>query len=158
MTEYIKQTAEHEATDISETLDIILKGYPNTGDSFGSMSMPDLGTGREASPMADPIFEQFIDFSFGTIDDDDSKAPTPDLISSSSTNTSPESNHEADPLHHTLTSTSSSELETEDTSDLLRLGPWKEIDGGEASYYHPTEWKWEGPMSTIEQPWAIFNS
>ncbi|KJA23009.1 hypothetical protein HYPSUDRAFT_163989 [Hypholoma sublateritium FD-334 SS-4] len=159
MTEYIKQTAEHEATDISETLDMILKGYPNSGDGFGSMSMVDLGSGREASPMADPIFDQFIDFSFGTNDDDDgSKAPTPDLVSSSSTNTSPESNHEADPSHHTLNSTSSSELKTEDTADMLRLGPWKDIDGGEASYYQTNEWKWDSPMPTMEQPWAIFNS
>ncbi len=79
MTEYIKQTAEHEATDISETLDIILKGYPNTGDSFGSMSMPDLGTGREASPMADPIFDQFIDFSFGTLTTMTRRRRHPDL-------------------------------------------------------------------------------
>lgn len=158
MTEYIKQTAEHEATDISETLDMILKGYPNPGGSYENMSMVELGAGREASPMPDPIFDQFIDFSFGVIDDDDSKAPTPDLISSSSTNTSPESNHEADPSHHTLTSTSSSELKTEDTSDFLRLGPWKDIDGGEAPYYQSNEWKWDSPMPTIEQPWAIFNS
>jgi hypothetical protein len=106
-------------------------------------------------------FDEFFDFSFGTDDENNSKAPTPDLVSSSSTNPSPESNHEVDVANHGLLSSSSSamEIKTEEQPDHLRLGTWKEIDHGEATYYNPTtEWKWDSPMPSHDQPWAIFNS
>lgn len=165
MTELIKHVAENEGQDsslpsnIADTLDMFLKGYgavPNGAD-LGGLGFGD-ASGREQSPMPDPIFEQFIDFSFGALDDDDSKAPTPDLLSSSSTNTSPESNHE-DPSHHTLSAAAAlADAHRDDTADLLRLGPWKDIDGGEAPYYQSNEWKWDSPMPTSDQAWAIFNT
>ena len=175
MTELIKLAAAEDqgtqeslTSDISETLDMILKNYgsvPDVGDGIGGMPMagPSSGAREPTPPPAPPVdaFDEFFDFSFGTVEDEDSnsKAPTPDLISSSSTNPSPESNHEAEAGHHLLTSTSSSTMDarTEETSDHLRLGAWKEIDGGEAAYYQTTEWKWDSPMPT-DQPWAIFNS
>jgi len=155
-------------TDISDTLEMILKGYGSVPDAIDGTGMPLAGPSngnREPTPPPMPVsdaFDEFFDFSFGTVEDEESisKAPTPDLISSSSTNPSPESNHEAEAGHHMLTSTSSStmEIKTEEMSDLLRLGTWKEIDGGEAAYYQTPEWKWDSPNLTLDQPWAIFNS
>lgn len=165
MTELIKLAAGGEGqesltSDISETLDQILKGYGDTPDgmlsSLGESSRMHVSSPPPTNlPIQDEFFE-FIDFSsFGTLEDDDdgSKAPTPDL-SSSSTNPSPESGSEADAAHHALLS--STEFKTEDRPDPLRLGTWKEIDGGESAYYQSSDWKWDSPMPT--QEWAIFPS
>ncbi|KAF8996578.1 hypothetical protein BDZ89DRAFT_1257565 [Hymenopellis radicata] len=117
MTELIKMAGgegqEALSSDISDTLDIILKGYRAVPD--GSTS---LGEGR-------------------------SRAATPDLVSSSSTNSSPESGSEVDTPHaHTF-----SDLKTEEPADPLRLSTTKEVDGGESAYYQSTAWKWDGsPM------------
>lgn len=170
MTELIKMAAGGEGqesltSDISETLDMLLKGYgtvPEGSESVTSIGgLPDslLASSSSTKPPADE-FVEFFDFSsFGTLDDDDdngSKAPTPELLSSSSTNPSPESGSEADAAHHALLS--STETKTEELPDLLRLGPWKEVDGGESAYYQSGDWKWDSPMPTLEQPWAIFTS
>ena len=168
--ELIKMAANGEdqeslSSDISDTLEMILKGYGPIPDISGAMSLGESSTAREQSspaPLMDS-FDEFFDFSFGAVDDDEnnSKAPTPDLVSSSSTNPSPESNHEVDAANHGLSSSSLSamEIKTEEQPDHLRLGTWKEIDHGEATYYNPTtEWKWDSPMPSHEQPWAIFNS
>ena len=171
--ELIKMAANGEgqeslSSDISDTLEMILKGYgpiPDTVDISNAMSSGESGITREPSPPPAPLmdaFDEFFDFSFGTVDDDEnnSKAPTPDLVSSSSTNLSPESNHEADAANHALSSLSSSamDIKTEEPPDALRLGTWKEIDHGEATYYNPPDWKWDSPMPSHDQPWAIFNS
>jgi hypothetical protein len=169
--ELIKMAANGEgqeslSSDLSDTLEMILKGYGPIPDISGNMSLGESSTAHEPSPPPAPLmdaFDEFFDFSFGTVDDDEnnSKAPTPDLVSSSSTNPSPESNHEADAANHVLSSSSSSamDIKTEELPDLLRLGTWKEIDHGEATYYNPTtEWKWDSPMPSHDQPWAIFNS
>ena len=166
--ELIKMAANGESqeslsSDISDTLEMILKGYGPIPDISGAMSLGESSTAREASsptPLMDS-FDEFFDFSFGTDDENNSKAPTPDLVSSSSTNPSPESNHEVDAANHGLPSSSSSamEIKTEEQPDHLRLGTWKEIDHGEATYYNPTtEWKYDSPMPSHDQPWAIFNS
>jgi len=171
MTELIKFAAGAEeqgqsvslTTGISETLEMLLKGYgpiPDSIEGYGGTSVCGEPSGsRELEtgpgPLAD-AFDEFIDFSYVTAEDEDSK--TPDLISSSSTNPSPESNHEAEAGHHLLTSsTSALDIKVEDSSDLLRLGTWKEIDGGESAYYQTTEWKYDSPMTSLDQPWAIFN-
>lgn len=155
MTELIKTG---HSSDISDTLDMILKGYGGATDGLG---MGDMGGARESSPPPLPLadaFDEFFDFSLGGLDEDDvgSKAPTPDLLSSSSTNPSPESASEADAAHGSTSSTS--DIKREDFQDLLRLGTLKEIDGGESAYYQPSDWKWDGPMTSSEQPWAIFSS
>lgn len=165
MTELIKMAAGGEGqesltSDISDTLDQILKGYSDTPDgmlsSLGESSRMHASSPPPTNlPIQDEFFE-FIDFSsFATVEDDDdgSKAPTPDL-SSSSTNPSPGSGSEADAAHHALLS--STEVKTEDRPDPLRLGTWKEIDGGESAYYQSSDWKWDSPMAT--QEWAIFPS
>ena len=111
----------------------------------------ELGDLRELSPPAGPLanFEEFFDFS-GTIDDNDSlsKAETPELVSLSLTNPGLESNCEPDAIHHMLTLS----LMMEELLDLLWLGPWKEIDGGEAAYYQTSEWKWDSPMPSQVPP------
>lgn len=169
MTELIKMAAGEEGqesltSDISETLDQILKGYGSYPESSDSgMSLGGLGESSGMNPSA-PIkapadeFVEYFDFSsFGAADDDDdgSKAPTPDLISSSCTKPSPESGSEADAAQALL---SSMETKTEEIPDLLRLGTWKEIDGGESAYYQSGDWKWDNPMPTQDPPWAIFTS
>ncbi|KAF8181522.1 hypothetical protein BJ912DRAFT_1044618 [Pholiota molesta] len=114
-------------------------------------------------------FDRFFDFSFSTLEDEEGlNAPTPDLVSSSSTNPSPDSNHETEAsAHHTLASASPellAAIKTEEaaaaaTAEMLRLGSRKDIDGGEASYHQTNEWKWDSPMASAEdQPWANFNS
>jgi len=147
-------------------LDTIFKGFGASTDDSAGGSMSSLGMGGDGSvsqaggppPHVDE-FVEFFDFSsFGTLDEDDagSKAATPDLISSSSTNPSPESNNsEVDPAHQALTS---SDVKSEDFTDHLRLGVWKEVDGGESAYFQSGQWKWDSPMQSLDQPWAIFNS
>jgi hypothetical protein len=172
MSELIKLAATGEGqesltSDISETLDMILKGYSSapdapeaSGSSLMSLGLGDAGP-RDSSPPRKPSADEFVEFfdfsSFSTLEDDDagSKAPTPDLVSSSSANPSPGS--EADATGHTSLTDIKSE-DTSEVSDPLRLGPWKEIDGGESAYYQSDNWKWDGPMSTLDQPWAIFNT
>jgi len=174
VTEFIKRASEGGegqdslTSDISETLEMILKGYgtvPNLTDGAGNVSLGESSSSaRESTPppggsMAE--LDEFFDFSFGTVEDEDnSKAPTPDLVSSSSTNPSPESNHELEAPHHTLSSSSSSTIDpkTEELSHPPRLAMWKDIDGGEAAYYQQNEWKWDSPMASFEPAWAIFNS
>jgi hypothetical protein len=174
MTELIMATQGEGQTsltsDISETLDMILKGYVDGTE--GSHGLPSLGMGSDADaaqtmpaiPPADE-FVEFFDFSsFGTLDDDDagSKAPTPELMSSSSTNPSPESNaSESDAAHHALLSATdpiSIKMEDNGVSEMLRLGTLKEIDGGESAYFQPSDWKWDGSMSALDQPWVGFSS
>ncbi|KAG6820314.1 hypothetical protein H0H93_002401 [Arthromyces matolae] len=167
MTELIKMAGEGQealTSDISETLDQILKGYGSVPDGsdvlLGFSSFGSLGESSTLTSSSKPHPDEFVEFfdfsSFTATDEEndaDSKAPTPEL---SSTGPSPDSGSEADAAQHVLLST---EPKTEELSDLLRLGPWKEIDGGESAYYHSADgWKWDSPMPTLEQPWAIFNS
>ncbi|KAG6874803.1 hypothetical protein C0992_006468 [Termitomyces sp. T32_za158] len=165
MTEFIKMAGEGQqealSSDISETLDQILKGYGSVPDGpdalYGFSSFGTLGEPLQAStskPHPDE-FVEFFDFSSFTAADEendtDSKAATPEL---SSTGPSPDSGSEADPAQQVLLS-----MEPPKTEEFLRLGPWKEIDGGESAYYHTADgWKWDSPMPTLEQPWAISNS
>ncbi|KAJ7575874.1 hypothetical protein C8J56DRAFT_1171771 [Mycena floridula] len=51
-----------------------------------------------------------------------------------------------------------SKAKVEEFSDPLQLGVLREIDGGEAAYYHSNEWKYDTPMSVLEQPWAMSTS
>ncbi|KAJ7104308.1 hypothetical protein B0H15DRAFT_809422 [Mycena belliarum] len=165
MTELFKMAAGNDGqdsltSDFSETLDTIFKGFGAPTDE-GASGMSSLGMGDGSAPQdgAPPVADEFVEFfdfsSFETISDAGSKAATPDLISSSSTNPSPESNSEADAAHQALTS---SDVKSEDFTDHLRLGVWKEVDGGESAYFHSGQWKWDSPMQSLDQPWAIFNS
>jgi hypothetical protein len=166
MAELFKMANEGQDTlnsDFSETLDTIFKGFGAPTDE-GSGGMPSLGMDGGSGVPQDggpPVVDEFVEFfdfsSFGTQDDYDagSKAATPDLISSSSTNPSPESGSEVDAAHQAL----SSDVKTEDFSDHLRLGVWKEVDGGESAYFHSEQWKWDAPMKGLgDQPWAVFGS
>jgi len=169
ITELIKSAGVEQSaltTDISETLDMILKGYgsvPDSSDNAGAMLLGESRNIRELTPpvSSNESFEEFIDFSFGALDEEEntSKAPTPDLVPSSSTGPSPESNTESEAPNHNFLSASSSigEHKLEDMSDPLRLGLWKDIDGGEAGYYQSNDWKWDSPMNSLDQAWAIFN-
>ncbi|KAG2017935.1 hypothetical protein CC2G_007395 [Coprinopsis cinerea AmutBmut pab1-1] len=182
MTELIKLAAgqnegqESVMPDISETLEMLLKGYNPDGESsngFGSdFNAGGSGSGntqKESSPGPSLSFDEIFDFS--TMPDEEDSKDTPDLVQSS-TNPSPESNaSETDPGH---TGGSGGmvqgdgaggsgaagvklEPKTESSSDVLPAGLWKEMDGGEAAYYQSSEWKWDGHMPDLDQPWAIFN-
>jgi hypothetical protein len=131
-------------------------------DAAESSSRSLESNGRRDSPsLSLPAVDEFIEYidfsSFGTLDDDEngSKAPTPDLVSASSTNPSPESGSEIEAVGQGPTTDWKLE-DISDISDPLRLGPWKEIDGGESAYYQHLDWKWDGPMHTLDQPWAVF--
>ena len=133
-------------SDISETLDMILKGYADGAD--GSRGLPSLGMESDndmvqTAPANPPIddFVEFFDFSLsGALDDDDtgSNAHTPDLLSSSSTDPSPE-------------------LSAPHSDDVLDAWLLKEIDEGESAG-QPSDWKWDGPMFALDRPWAGFSS
>ncbi|KAG8213208.1 hypothetical protein J3R82DRAFT_11673 [Butyriboletus roseoflavus] len=152
--------------DIASTLDQILAGVAQEpADAALSVRAGDAGPPPTAlSPHTGPAndaFLEYIDFSsFTTLEDEDSdsKAPTPDLVSSSETNPSPESGSEGDLLGSTGSPDKTKIEEPGDRSDPLRLGSLREIDGGESAYYQADNWKWEGTMHTLEQPWAIFTS
>ncbi|KAJ3509059.1 hypothetical protein NLJ89_g5424 [Agrocybe chaxingu] len=163
MTELFKRSVEDNPQESPsngfDALDQIFKVVYPGSDSMEMLGEPSGHREPSPPPMMNESFDEFFDFSFGTVEDEDTKAPTPDLVSSSSTNPSPESNHEAEGAHHVPASSSSSttDIKTEELNDMLRLGPWKEIDGGEATYYQTSDWKWDSPMTSTD-PWAIFNS
>lgn len=167
MAEMLKATKN---PDISP-LDQLFRGYGGTdaADSQLSSGPPDAVAGQDP-PASIPTdgFDQFFDFSsFGHIDEDEttSKVATPDLISSgtASTKTSPGSGSEADTTQQShlsglIGSSSGSTVKTEDLPSMLRLGPWKELDGGESTYFQPAEFKWDNPMPVLDQSWSIFTS
>ncbi|KAF5392157.1 hypothetical protein D9757_001392 [Collybiopsis confluens] len=168
MTELIKMAGTEEqaalSSDISDTLEQILRGYagpPDSDTSLSSLGLGEVASSLEASastsaPSGLGDITEFFDFSpFPTEEESESKIGTPDLISSSSTNPSPESQADADPAHHAVAMLDSKQQEE---FDPLRLGPLKEIDGGESAFFHAAEWKWDGPMPSMESPWAIHNS
>lgn len=156
--------------DITHTLERILQGAGQdptniATPAFASSIGPPLS---ELSPPAGPPndafseFHEFIDFSsFTTLEDEEeSKAPTPDLVPSS-TNPSPQSNPDADQSHQGASSHDKTKVEEPRDSnhlDLLHIGAFKEIDGGESAYYQPSDWKWEGPMTTLDPAWAIYQT
>lgn len=122
--------------------------------------------GKDSSPKlgalgVDALFNEFLDFT--SFPQDDEKIDTPDLIPSSSTNPSPESNAEAD-NHPPMLSAAGSDggkavdvkaEQSLDLSDPLRLSIWGELDGGESGYYtSDLPWKWDGSSSS-ENSWAI---
>ncbi|KAF5367438.1 hypothetical protein D9758_003807 [Tetrapyrgos nigripes] len=144
-------------SDISDTLDMILKNYgemPEPGPSSDLALSIDSGSAGPGLPLNEELGQYFDFSSFAAPEDDEleSKAETPELISSSSTNPSPESGSEVDATH--ISSLSDPKLD--DFSDPLRLGTLKEIDGGESAFYQSSDWKWDMVMPTVDQPWAIF--
>jgi len=156
--------------DITHTLEMILQGAGQdptniATSAFASSIGPSLS---ELSPPAGPPndafseFHEFVDFSrFTTLEDEEeSKAPTPDLVPSS-TNPSPQSNPDADHSHQGTSSPDKTKVEEPRDNnhlDLLHMGAFKEIDGGESAYYQSSDWKWEGSMSTLEPAWAIYQT
>ncbi|KZT29950.1 hypothetical protein NEOLEDRAFT_1127859 [Neolentinus lepideus HHB14362 ss-1] len=162
-------------SECSETLDGILKGYG--GDSTGPdgtgipgaldpsnllVSSPDV-----AQRSAVDNFDAFFDFSsFSTLDEEVSvsKAPTPDLVASSSANPSPESGTDEPGGHGVAASTMTPKIAEANVDDLsylngpLRLGIFGEVDGGESLFYSSDNWKWEGLMPTSDPAWAISDS
>ncbi len=166
MAELIKLAGEGQSsiinTNIAESLDEILKGYggaPDADSSIGAIDNFHLSSDAPVSVDNNDL-EEFFNFSSFANDEDDagSKAATPDLIHSSSTNPSPASNAESEAGHPSSGPDVKTEIKTEDGSDSLRLGMWKEIDGGESSFYHSNnDWKWDGPMTTIDSSWALLS-
>lgn len=177
MSDLLKMVSSDEGqelftSEISDTLDQILKGYgapPDLTDAHELSSFSGSGDGGLApsSPSQLPTIDEFefFDFSsFGGIEEDvGSKAPTPDLVQASSTNPSPGSGSETDGGGHAGSDTAKiadpKGEDLGDESDPLRLGFWREIDGGESAYYQASDnWKWDTPMPASEQPWAVFGS
>lgn len=172
--------------DMSQLMEILQNPNDNNGTGLDSDILETLATvaascisqeasdvlsselnGKDSSPKlgssgVDALFNEFLDFT--SFPQEDEKFDTPDLIPSSSTNPSPESN--AEPDNHTLAMTGgevgkASDIKSEltaDYSDPLRMGIWGELDGGESSYYTSDSlWKWDGSTSS-ENSWAISSS
>lgn len=173
MSDLLRYAAETDSgnghmRDISDTLGEILKGYGAPADGSdgglrtGAFNGTDLGlSGSLASNSAGVDEFEFFDFSsFGHLEDDTgSKVGTPDL-QPSSTNPSPGSGSETEAAGHGSgigpDTAKIAEPKNDDAGDELKLGIWREIDGGESQYYQPApEWKWEGAMATLDQPWAM---
>lgn len=169
--ELMKQasTVEVQASmaSVSDTLDQILKSYTTGNDFAPTTEMPEssglaaVGEHRQRSPSPtggvaiSDEFGDFFDFSSFAEDDSGSKAPTPDLVITSSTNPSPES--ASDPTGTPFTMDIAAG-EDSTAGDLRRLGIWKEVDGGEGAFFQQDHWKFDTPMPTLDQPWAIFQS
>ena len=168
MTELFKLPPGQESQqfDFMETISTILQstipdatsGLDPSTNNTASSTDPSSAPAESSAPNAVDEFIEFFDFtSYDALADDDSgsKAPTPELVPSSSANPSPESGSEADAVGHSL----NVDLKIGDFLDLsdpLRLGPWKEIDGGEAAYHLQPDWKWDSSMPISDQPWAVF--
>lgn len=171
MKELVAMTASTDAgvyDDIAHTLDRILQGAAQdpthiTTSAFASSIGGPLS---ELSPPAAPNdafleFHEFIDYSrFTTLEDEeDSKAHTPDLVPSS-TNPSPQSNPDADQSQGASSpgKTKIEEPRESNHLDILHMGAFKEIDGGESAYYQASDWKWDSVMPALDQPWAIYQT
>ncbi|OCH90344.1 hypothetical protein OBBRIDRAFT_793436 [Obba rivulosa] len=181
MSDLIKQAEAEENSDllttqISDTLEQILKGFsiPSDGveDSLSSLTGPgpsdfsSMFGGPSSPPPSLPGLDgsEYFDFSSftGIEDDAGSKAVTPDLVQTSSTNPSPSSQSEADPGHAPSTAADTAKImdpkveEGGQGLDFLRGSLFDQIDGGESAYYNASDgWKWDTPMAPLDQAWAI---
>lgn len=136
---------------IFEPFDDILKGTGHSAPNYegtGSTSQL-LPTPAPANNSKDDFADFFDWTSWGA---DGSKPSTPELVQSTSTNPSPASTTGDSSQTHDPQAVSEVTL---DPYDPLRLGPLKEIDGGEAAYHSSGQWLWEGSMPVLDQPWAI---
>ena len=150
------------ASDISDTLDQILKSYTAGSDlpSVGDMSdashidhRPNNTSTSSNDVLA--ISDEFGDFFDFSSYDTFSKATTPDLVPTSSTNTSPESASDG-PAHTPIAvDTGFGDDGLNGGSDIRKMGFWSEIDGGEGVLYQQDNWKWGGQMPTMDPAWAI---
>ncbi len=142
----------------TELTNMLLKGCTQVPGNPDDLNLTSFGAPLDQAPIEEAL-DAYFDFTLGATQeegDDDSK--TPELVSSSSTtNTSPGSNSGNESTAEGTT-TATTEVKTEDTSDLTRLGSWKEIDGGESAFYQTNDWKWDSAMQTLDQPWAMFMS
>jgi len=160
MTELFKMAGgdSQQDSEFTELTSMLLKGcnqVPGNPDDLNSFVTP---LDPPPIPLIEDGLEQYFDFSLGaTQEDGDDDSKTPELVSSSTTNTSPGSNSGNESTVDGSTAVTS-EVKAEDTADLTRLGSWKEIDGGESAFYQTNEWKWDSAMPTLEQPWAMFMS
>lgn len=150
------------ASDISDTLDQILKSYtagsdlPSVGD-MSDASQIDHRPNNTSTSSNDvlAVSDEFGDFFDFSSYDTFSKATTPDLVPTSSTNTSPESASDG-PAHTPLAvDTGFGEDSLNGGSDIRKLGFWGEIDGSEGVMYQQDNWKWGGQMPTMDPAWAI---
>lgn len=144
--------------EISDTLNEILNNLSDAVPGIGSLD--DTGAGRSSTPSVAPNVGDGLEFfDFTLYNEDGSKAPTPDLVQTSSTNPSPgsdaDSSHSAPTMPDTAHIADAKAEDELEGSDSLRLSFWSEVGGGEAAYFNSDPWKWEGPMPILDQPWAI---
>lgn len=140
------------ASDISDTLDQILKAYTHGADLPSVSDLPGTSDAdhHPSSPSASsndvlPIPDEFGDFFDFSLFDTFSKATTPDFDPTPPTNADPEP--AAGGSAHTPIKV---DIGFGDGgSDIRNLGFWSEIDGGEGVLYQQDNWKWSGQMSTM---------
>ncbi|EKM57825.1 uncharacterized protein PHACADRAFT_251692 [Phanerochaete carnosa HHB-10118-sp] len=144
--------------EISDTINEILNNLSDAVPGIGSLD--DTGAARSSTPsVAANGCDGLEFFDFTLYNEDGSKAPTPDLVQTSSTNPSPasdaDSSHGAPTMPDTAHIADAKAEDELDGSDPLRMGFWSEVGGGEAAYFNSDPWKWEGSMPILDQPWAI---
>jgi hypothetical protein len=139
-----------------------VRGATGSGlDTFDDFSRFLASTNVKADAVNSSDGFEFFDFSsFGKADDEDKVAAVPELVPSSSTNPSPQSDST---FGDTPKLAARAKASTEPTivpmaalldTDPYRLGVWGEIDGGESAYFQPNDgWKWAGEMPHSD--WAI---
>jgi hypothetical protein len=105
---------------------------------------------------------EFFDFtSLGKYEEDDKAAvaPLPDLLPSTSTKSSPQSDSTfggTPKLAALAKAVADPAIVPPSGDDPYRLGIWSELDGGESAYFQPSDgWKWSGDMPLAD--WAILH-
>ncbi|KAI0648888.1 hypothetical protein C8Q79DRAFT_1116664 [Trametes meyenii] len=159
-------------SEIADSLDQILKAYPDVPDDSGLSSMNSnffdsftIGSSspKQGAATVDP--SDFFDFSSYGLPEEEagSKAATPDLVqASSSVGPSPGSASETE-AHPPASSTSDTakiaDPKSEPGDDAIPQELWRAFDGGESAFYNTSDgWKWDQPMPAAEQPWAFYPS
>lgn len=158
-------SGDESAAEIANMINGIISDYndPLSNDGgFGALG--DVGTADPSannSSLGDGL--EFFDFnSYSSAFDDDtgSKAVTPDLLQTTSTNPSPRSGSETDHVQASNVPDTATIVEPKAHDgavmiDPLRLGIWKEIDGAGSYHSHGDDWKWDGHMPSSDMSWAI---
>lgn len=157
---------EGDATPLVSGINAILATVmPGAAGADGAVGASGL-EGDSTDILGDDLFDfsQYLDFDAGL--GTGTVGATPELVHGSSANPSPESGSEAEGAANAAPASSASD-KTPGSLDLgfgalddpLHIGAWSEIDGGETSYYHGgVGWRWDAPMPTTDQPWAISTS
>ncbi|KAI0073671.1 hypothetical protein K474DRAFT_1649179 [Panus rudis PR-1116 ss-1] len=160
----VLQAGEEGVQDVNQTLQEILSVVDFTG--MGGMDFSGLNfsaIGDDGSRTTAGSIDDWLDLSsYPAVDD--SKAATPDLVHTSSTNPSPESAPDSDANHGSSNSNDNAKIaDNKDDFDwslsfMDQYNGIKPLAGNEATFYINPEFDYENPMPASSDPWAISSS